>query len=189
MTKQPEHRNKLKGFLRNEDGIMAVVFALLLPVFVVVAALAIDMGYAYWKRNMIQVDASVSALAGAGIAMDDGVVDAVGTITYALIDKDDGSGGPPDGVPDSDDSNADGVIDGAVILNEALAYAEKTIAGEDILAVVDVLPGNWEQTTRVFTRAGTWDPITLAVTTDPQAYDTATATWTPVADPIVRSTP
>ena len=153
MGKKIEYRPGLRGFLRNEDGIMAVVFALLLPVFLVIAALAIDMGYAYWKRNIVQVDASVSALAGAGIAMDDGVVTVDGTISYTLIDKD------GDGVPDSDDSDADGVIDGNVILIEALAYAEKTIAGEDILATVDVLPGHWDPVPRVFTRAGTWDPV------------------------------
>ena len=61
-----------KGFLGNEDGIMAVIFAMLLPVFLVIAALAIDMGYAYQKRNMVQVDASASSLAGAGTLMDDG---------------------------------------------------------------------------------------------------------------------
>jgi len=180
MDKKPRIRPRLDGLLRNEDGVMAVVFAMCLPVFLVCAALAIDMGYAYWKRNIVQVDASVSALAGAGIAMDDGKVDIDGTITYTLIDK-----APADGAPDSDDSDADGVIDGAVILIEALAYAEKTIVGEDILAAVDVLPGNWEPTTRVFTRAGTWDAVTLMFTTDPAAYDTATGIWTPVADPIV----
>ncbi len=140
MDKQPEIRTKRTGFLGNEDGIMAVIFALLLPVFVVIAALSIDMGYSYWKRNIVQVDASVSALAGAGIAMDDAELEIDGSITYTLIDKD------GDGAPDSDDSDADGVLDGAVILIEALAYAEKTIAGEDILAAVDVLPGNWEPT-------------------------------------------
>ena len=177
MDKQPEIRTKRTGFLGNEDGIMAVIFALLLPVFVVIAALSIDMGYSYWKRNIVQVDASVSALAGAGIAMDDAELEIDGSITYTLIDKD------GDGAPDSDDSDLDGVLDGAVILIEALAYAEKTIAGEDILAVVDVLPGNWEPTTRVFTRAGTWNAAG-EFTVDPAAYDTATGTWTPVAAPV-----
>ena len=51
------------------------------------------------------------------------------------------------------------MVDGAVILNAALAYAEKTIAGEDVLDVVDVLAGNWEPTTRIFTRAGLQDDL------------------------------
>ncbi len=179
MTKRPVHRNKLTTFVRNEDGIMAVVFALMLPVFIVVAALAIDMGYAYWKRNIVQVDASVSALAGAGIAMDDGSIELDGTITYTLIDKD------GDGAPDNDDINSDSVPDGAVILIEALAYAEKTISGEGILATADVLPGNWDQANRIFTSAGSWDPASQLFTTNPIAYNTLTGVWTAVSDPIV----
>ena len=68
MDKKPRIRPRLDGLLRNEDGVMAVVFAMCLPVFLVCAALAIDMGYAYWKRNIVQVDASVSALAGSSCA-------------------------------------------------------------------------------------------------------------------------
>ena len=174
----PEHRTTLNGFLRNEDGISAIVFAIFLPVLVGTAALAIDMGYAYSKRTDLQTTASAAALAGAGIAMDGAVVDVDGTIAYTLIDKD------GDGVPDSDDSNSDGVIDGAVVLNEAQAYAEKNIAGEAVLATLDVLPGNWEPATRIFTRSGTWDPATQVFVLDPAAYDSATGTWTAVTDPV-----
>ena len=63
MAKQPENRARLRSLLRNEDGITAVIFAVLLPVFVVIAALAVDMGYAFQKRNMLQVDASAACLA------------------------------------------------------------------------------------------------------------------------------
>jgi hypothetical protein len=179
MKKQPKIRANRTTFLRNEDGIMAVVFAMMLPVFIVVAALAIDMGYAYWKRNIIQVDASVSALAGAGIAMDDGSIALDGSITYTLIDKD------GDGAPDSDDSNDDGVIDGAVILIEALAYAEKTIEGEGILATVDVLPGNWNQDTRTFTSAGIWDPDSQELNSSVRmVYDTVSGTKSTLPDPL-----
>ncbi len=41
----PELRAKLDGFLRNEDGISAVIFAICLPVLLATAALTIDLGY------------------------------------------------------------------------------------------------------------------------------------------------
>jgi hypothetical protein len=171
---KPEIRTRLKGFLGNEDGIMAVVFALCLPVFVVVAALAIDMGYSYWKRNALQVDASASSLAGAGTLMDDGVYDPVNEIIiYATVDPD------GDGVP-----NDPG---GAVIYSEAMLYAEKNIPNEDILAAIDLHAGNWEPTTRTFTSAGTWNPATdpPSFNPAPQAYDANTGTWTSATGPIV----
>ncbi len=174
----PALRAKLDGFLRNEDGISAIIVAICLPVLVATTALTIDMGYAYLNRTQLQHAASAAALAGAGIAMDGAVVDVDGSIAYILIDKD------GDGVPDSDDSNADGVIDGAVVLNEAMVYAELNKSGEDILAALDVLPGNWEPTTRIFTRSGSWDPVTQEFTLDPAAYNTATGTWTALTDPV-----
>ena len=110
MDKRPEIRTRLTGFLSNEDGIMAVIFALCLPLFVVMAALAIDMGYSYWKRNTLQVDASASALAGAGRLMDDGIYDPVNEIViFATVDED------GDGEPDNLDRDGDGVPDGAVV--------------------------------------------------------------------------
>jgi hypothetical protein len=180
MARLLELRTRLKSFLGNDDGIMAIVFALCLPVFVVVAALAIDMGYSYWKRNIVQVDASVSALAGAGIAMDDGTLAPDGTITFTLIDRD------GDGAPDNDDTDGIAGSDGAVILLEALDYAEKTIGGEGILHTEDVLPGHWDRDSRVFTSAGTWDdPVSQTFTISPMAYNTLTRAWTVVPDPIV----
>jgi hypothetical protein len=62
-------------------------------------------------------------------------------VIFATVDKN------ADGVPDNDDSDADTIPDGAIIFNEALAYAEKNIPGEDILAAVDLHAGNWEPTT------------------------------------------
>ncbi len=169
MAKQPENRTRLRSLLRNEDGIMAVIFAAPLPVFVVFAALAIDMGYAFQKRNMLQVDASAACLAGAGRLMDDGVFDPVNeVIIYATVDRD------GDGVPDD---GAAGDEKGAVILIEALAYAEKNMPGEDILGLVDVMPGNWDPATRTFTRAGFWNPDELTFTEDPATLDLGTMTW------------
>jgi hypothetical protein len=152
---------------------MAVVFAMLLPVFIVVAALAIDMGYSYWKRNTVQVDASASALAGAGTLMDDGVYDPVNDIViFATIDPD------GDGIPNDPDS--------AVIWTQALYYAEENIRDEDILAAIDLHAGNWEPApARVFTSAGTWDPDTLLFTPSPAQYDSTTGTWSVVADPVM----
>ena len=121
MGRQANKRMKLTTFLRNEDGTMAVMFAMVLPVFVVVAALAIDMGYSYWKRNTIQVDASVTALAGAGYVLDETTVTESGIWKYDLVDKD------SDGLPDNDDSDADGVPDGAAVLLEAIYYSNQNI--------------------------------------------------------------
>jgi hypothetical protein len=181
MDMQANENKKLTSFLRNEDGIMAVVFALCLPVFVVFAALAIDMGYSYWKRNMVQVDSSASSLAGAGTLMDDGIYDPVNeVVVYVTVDKN------ADGIPDNDDSDADTIPDGAIVFNEALLYAEKNIPGEDILAAADLHAGNWEPTTRIFTSAGTWDPGTLTFDdSQQQEYDAAIGTFTDVDDPVV----
>ncbi len=44
--------------------------AIFLPVLVVIAALVIDMGYAYWTRTQLQHAASAAALAGAGVLLD-----------------------------------------------------------------------------------------------------------------------
>ncbi len=172
MDKKLENRPGLRGFLRDEDGIMAVVFALMLPVFLVIAALTIDMGYSYWKRNMVQVDASASSLAGAGTLMDDGIYDPVNDVViFATIDPD------GDGVPNDPDS--------AIIWIEALDYAEKNLPGEDILAAVDLHAGNWEPTNRIFTSAGTWDPGTLDFDSgQAQEFDAIAGTWTNVADPL-----
>lgn len=56
--------NKIKDFRSDESGVIAIMFALLLPVFVAFAALAIDFSYAYKVRNTTQVSASAAALAG-----------------------------------------------------------------------------------------------------------------------------
>ncbi len=148
---------------------MAVIFAAPLPVFVVFAALAIDMGYAFQKRNMLQVDASAACLAGAGRLMDDGVFDPVNeVIICAAVDQD------RDGVPDD---GAAGDEKGAVIPIEAFACAEKNMPGEDILGLVDVMPENWAPDTRTFTRAGFWNPDQLTFTVDPATLDLGTMTW------------
>ena len=172
VAKQPAHRTNLNGFLRNEDGISAIIFAICLPVFVATSALAIDMGYAYLKRTDLQTTASASSLAGAGTLMDDGIYDPVNdVILFATVDPD------GDGVPNDPDS--------AVIFTEALLYAERNLPSEDVLAAVDLHAGNWEPTTRIFTSAGTWDSVTLSFTAASAAYDANTGTWTPVALPVI----
>ncbi len=176
MDMQENERMKPTTFLRDEDGIMAVVFAMLLPVFIVLAALAIDMGYAYWKRNILQVDASATALAGAGYLLDDVTVTLSGIWKYNLVDVD------GDGVPDNLDLGGpggvgvpDGVPDGAAVLMEAIYYSNQNIdAAEEVLAVEDFVPGNWDPFDRIFTRSGTWDPISLMFVEDWATYDTKT---------------
>ena len=186
MDMQGNERMKLTAFLRNEDGIMAVVFAMLLPVFIVIAALAIDMGYSYWKRNTLQVASSVSALAGAGFVMDDATVTRSGNWEYDNVDTN-----PQDGVPDNFDSDSDGVADGALVALEANDYSNLNIdQAENVLAVVDVMAGNWNAATRIFTSAGKWvgtwdDPGSLTFDdSQPREYDADTGEWTDVIDPV-----
>jgi len=56
--------NKIRNFRSDESGVIAVMFAMMLPLFLVFAALAIDMAYSYKVRNTTQVAASAAALAG-----------------------------------------------------------------------------------------------------------------------------
>jgi len=157
VAKQPAHRTNLNGFLRNQDGISAIIFAICLPVFVATSALTIDMGYAYLKRTDLQTTASASSLAGAGTLMNDGIYDPVNdVIVFATMDPE------GDGVPNDPDS--------AVIFTEALLYAENNLPSEDVLAAVDLHAGNWEPTTRIFTSAGTWASVTLSFTAASAAY-------------------
>lgn len=55
--------NKIKDMMRDESGVIAIMFAIMLPLFLAFAAIAIDMAYAYKVRNMTQVTASAAALA------------------------------------------------------------------------------------------------------------------------------
>ncbi len=55
---------------RDTGGVVAIVMAIFLPVLVGIAALVIDMGYAYWTRTQLQHAASAAALAGAGVLLD-----------------------------------------------------------------------------------------------------------------------
>ncbi len=68
----------LKRFSHEEDGVVAVIIALMLFVFLGFAAAAIDMSYANATRTKLQVTASAAALAGTleiNDANDDGVDD------------------------------------------------------------------------------------------------------------------
>ncbi len=54
-----------RRFAQAREGGIALMTALTVPVLLGFAALAVDMGYAYWVRNELQVTASAAALAGA----------------------------------------------------------------------------------------------------------------------------
>ncbi len=56
-------RRSCRRLLRSKRGVVAVMFALCMPVFVAFAALSIDMSYIFWTRNWLQVTASAAALA------------------------------------------------------------------------------------------------------------------------------
>ncbi len=57
--------NCLKSFLREQNGAIAAISAVMLIVILGFGALAIDMSYAYTTRNLLQVTASSAALAAA----------------------------------------------------------------------------------------------------------------------------
>ncbi len=69
----------LKRFHSDEDGAIALMFALFLVVLVGFAALAIDMGYSFATRTDLQVTASAAAHAGVqaitDVAPQDGIDD------------------------------------------------------------------------------------------------------------------
>ena len=55
---------RAKRFLRDDSGVVAVIVAMLLVVFVGFSALVIDMGYWYNVRRQLQTAADAAALAG-----------------------------------------------------------------------------------------------------------------------------
>ncbi len=57
--------NRLESFLREQNGAIAAISAVMLIVILGFGAFAIDMSYAYTTRNLLQVTASSAALAAA----------------------------------------------------------------------------------------------------------------------------
>ena len=67
----------LRQFSRDRSGVVAVITAVSLPVFIGFSALAIDLSYAYWIRNQLQIAADSSALAGVSqVQLDEATVKA-----------------------------------------------------------------------------------------------------------------
>ncbi len=58
-------KKSLKRMFKEQGGMMAAWFALMIPVFIGITALALDMSYAMLMRQRLQVTASTAALAGA----------------------------------------------------------------------------------------------------------------------------
>src|SRR5665648_735652 len=56
---------RLSAFLVDQDGAMAILFALLLPVLIGFAGLAVDIGHMYVVKGQLQNAADAGALAGA----------------------------------------------------------------------------------------------------------------------------
>ena len=139
---------------RDTGGVAAIVMAIFLPVLVGIAALTIDMSYAYWTRTQLQHAASAAALAGAG----------------TLVDK-----GPADDIPDTD-TYRDSAVEyayknmaesrfGRVINSGCGDYdpVTNTISGSAECA--DVKAGNWDKDARTFTPWDNidYDPIDMAL--------------------------
>ena len=75
-------------FQRNRSGVVAVITAMCLPIFIGFSALALDMSYAYWMRNQLQIAADSSALAGASQLEFDKATITAEAIQYAQINID-----------------------------------------------------------------------------------------------------
>ncbi len=150
----------LTRMAHDNSGVIAVIVAILVPAFVALAALAIDMSYAYWTRTQLQHAATAAALAGA----------------TALLDADDND------VPDNNDYrdmairyaylNMEQARHGAVIHTSCGIYD----SASDIVAAgnfcTDVEVGNWAPApARAFTARylpnGTdnpaYDPLTMSL--------------------------
>ena len=127
---------------RDRDGVTAVFVAAMLPAMVALAALAIDMSYAYWTRTQLQHAASAAALAG----------------VQEIVDE------PANGQPDNDAyrktaieyayKNMPEIRFGKVINSDCGTYdpATNTVAGSAECTEVKV--GDWNPDTRTFTA---WD--------------------------------
>jgi Flp pilus assembly protein TadG len=75
-------RMGFKDFIREERGAVAAWFVLSLLIFIGMAALAIDISYAIFTRNKLQVAASSAALAGASQLLDQSLIEPT-AIAYA----------------------------------------------------------------------------------------------------------
>jgi Flp pilus assembly protein TadG len=87
MSERMKIRDGWRNLFRNQQGVVAIIVAGVMSVLVGFAALAIDMSYAYWMRNMLQVTASSAALAGSTQLPNDANV-AVRAIEYAQKNMD-----------------------------------------------------------------------------------------------------
>ncbi|MDX1711725.1 MAG: pilus assembly protein TadG-related protein, partial [Rhodovibrionaceae bacterium] len=65
MRDQKKERRGLRAFGRKQDGVMAVIFVICMPLIIGVCALVIDLGYAWMTRNQLQATADASSLAAA----------------------------------------------------------------------------------------------------------------------------
>ena len=114
--------------LRDESGVIAVIFAICIPLFVALAALAIDMAYGYKVRNTVQVSASAAALAG------------VSQLNDANEDHD----------PNNDD---DPNLDFETYRQEALEYAYRNMQGPSNVGIVNSTCGTFDPDAGVFGEA------------------------------------
>lgn len=69
-SKSNQHQS-VASFWKREDGVFAVLTALIIGLLALLTALVIDLGFAYSNRNHLQATADASALAGAAILNED----------------------------------------------------------------------------------------------------------------------
>jgi len=61
---------KMGKYLKCQRGVTLVLMAIILPVMLMLAGLAIDIGYIYYVKNQLQVAADAASLAGAALITD-----------------------------------------------------------------------------------------------------------------------
>jgi type II secretory pathway pseudopilin PulG len=77
-------RQKLWSAHRDERGVIAVMFALLLVLMLGIVALVVDLGNARQQRRVAQASADAAALAG-GEAIESGMDRGTGTIPWSTV--------------------------------------------------------------------------------------------------------
>ncbi len=149
----------LRRFHSDEDGAIALMFALFLFVLVGFAALAIDMGYSFATRTDLQVTASAAAHAG------------------VLSLTDDGSGKPTDDfrlvAVEYAYRNMPFAAHQQILEKVCGDYDEiaGTASGGDTDVCVDVQAGNWNPDTRQFCAWDNKEPFNCPFDPDTMELD------------------
>ncbi len=148
--------------LREEQGVVAVTVAILMIVFLGVAALAVDMGYLYTVKRQLQASADAAALAGVSELLEG--ADEAGVLAVA---------------EDYADRNAERPADGLLMLEDAPLTE---VGGNFVRVTVE------KDSPLFFGRMWAADPTIQATAEARVAYVTGMRGLIPIGLPILRVT-